>query len=303
MPELPEVEHTRKNLGRWMHGARIVAARALDRIVVPKKAAFDRLAGRRVDTIERRGKWLKLALDDGTLLFAHLGMTGDWQRHDTTPKALRFERARIDLAKGSSRWSVRYVDARRLGRILVTRDDTPTWRKLGPDPLGDGIDEIRLAARLARRKKRSIKEVLMDQTVLAGVGNIQAIEALWRAKIDPRSDATALDDAHIHTIARAIRWTIDRTLADLTRPDGGEDNPFMIYGRKGTPCPRCKTALHRIELGGRTTTFCPGCQVLLKKTRSKARRAPGVRVGGRRTPTSASRRGARRAGARRASHR
>ena len=100
----------------------------------------------------------------------------------------------------------------------------------------------------------------MDQRVLAGVGNIQAIEALWKAKIDPRSRASTLERADVVRIAAGLRWTIARTLADLEKGDDGVENPFTIYGRRGTPCPRCKTLLARVELGGRTTTFCPGCQ-------------------------------------------
>jgi formamidopyrimidine-DNA glycosylase len=101
----------------------------------------------------------------------------------------------------------------------------------------------------------------MDQTVLAGVGNIQAIEALWKAGVDPRSRAAALETGDVRRIASGLRWTIKRTLADLAKNgmDEGE-SPFRIYGRKGEPCPRCGEALERIILGGRTTTFCPGCQ-------------------------------------------
>ena len=100
----------------------------------------------------------------------------------------------------------------------------------------------------------------MDQTILAGIGNIQAIEGLWKAGIDPRSRASAIDRADLAKLTRALRWTIARTLADLEKDGPRPDNPFRIYGRKGEPCPRCRTPLERIDLGGRTTTFCPGCQ-------------------------------------------
>jgi formamidopyrimidine-DNA glycosylase len=131
---------------------------------------------------------------------------------------------------------------------------------LGPDPLSDGIDTRALMAKLARRKKGSIRKALMDQKVLAGVGNIQAIEALWKAGIAPRSPAAALDAEDVAAVVRGLRWTIRRTLADLAKGNFGAKNPFVIYGRKGEACPRCGHALARIELGGRTTTFCPGCQ-------------------------------------------
>ena len=100
----------------------------------------------------------------------------------------------------------------------------------------------------------------MDQSVLAGVGNIQATEALWHARIDPRSPAGALAPRDVAAVVRGLRWTITRTIADLEKGRNAEDDPFVIYGHKGEPCRRCRTTLVRVVLGGRTTTFCPGCQ-------------------------------------------
>jgi formamidopyrimidine-DNA glycosylase len=263
MPELPEVELARAELARWLEGARIVGASSDDRIVLrcsPRTFA-SRLTGRRVRAVDRKGKWLRVMLDDGTRLFSHLGMTGDWiaQRDP-----VRFERATLEIARGRRRTNLRYADARRLGRLVVSSEDIAAWSALGPDPLAEGIDVDRLSEKLARRKKRSIKEALMDQSVLAGVGNIQATEALWHARIDPRSRACALSRADLRAVARGIRWTIARTLADLRkgseRWQDSDVNPFVVYGRKGEPCPRCKTPLSRVMLGGRTTTFCAGCQ-------------------------------------------
>jgi formamidopyrimidine-DNA glycosylase len=274
MPELPEVEHTRKNLVRWMQGARIAGVRTSDaRIVRPlRPAAFVRaLAGRRVVGIERRGKWLKAMLDDGRRLFVHLGMTGSFERLDEGQHEPRFTRVLFDVVRGARSRNVAYVDSRRWGRLLLADVDVPTWTSLGPDPLTDGIDVDALAAKLARRKRRTIKEALMDQSILAGVGNIQAIEALWKARIDPRSPASAMSRADLQAIAKGLRWTITRTLADLakeedrpakllsqSREDERAASPFRIYGR--TVCPRCGSALARVILGGRTTTFCPTCQ-------------------------------------------
>jgi len=262
MPELPEVEHTRRNLVRWMKGARITHMTATDaRIAKPSpRALVTRLTGRVVSAIDRKGKWLRFVLDDGARVFCHLGMTGWFEPGGAEP--LRFERASFDLVKKQKRSRVSYVDSRRWGRMELAQEDIPSWTRLGPDPLSDGIDLELLATKLARRKKSSIKEALMDQTVLAGVGNIQAIEALWKAKIDPRSRAGAMTVKDIRTIAKGIDWTIARTIADWAKGDEGEDNPFLVYGRKGTPCPRCKTLLRRAELGGRTTTWCTGCQAL-----------------------------------------
>jgi formamidopyrimidine-DNA glycosylase len=280
MPELPDVEFVRRRLDGWLRGARIVDARANDRIVVKgsAKSFAERLEGRTITRLGRRGKWLRIEIDDGTLVFGHLGMTGDFTRDGSD----RFERARLEVERRGKRATVRYVDARRLGRLVIAREDISTWTKLGPDPLLDGIDARALHEKLGRRSRRSVKEVLMDQTVLAGIGNIHAIEALWKARIDPRSNAAALDAKDVAAIVSGLRWTIQRALADLAKgddevppqagrqpegPKNGEDNPFRVYGRKGTPCPRCKTRLERVELGGRTTTFCPGCQVLRKARR------------------------------------
>lgn len=263
MPELPEVEYTRQNLVKWMQGARIVAVQTDDaRAAKPKPKAFIAgLEGRRIEAIERIGKWLRLSLDDGMKVFAHLGMTGWFELSRPGADPLRFERIGFDLERHRKRSRVAYTDSRRWGGMSLTKEDTKTWRSLGPDPLAASIDLERLEQRLARRKKTSVKEALMGQKVLAGVGNIQAIEALWRAKIDPRSKAAKMTAEDIAAIAKALKWTIARTLADLAKGPAGEKNPFKIYGRKGTPCPRCKTTLERIQLGGRTTTFCPGCQV------------------------------------------
>lgn len=270
MPELPEVEYTRKNLDRWMRGATIDAAIVRDpKAVKPSASSFARgVEGRKVRALDRRGKWLRFTLDDGALVFAHLGMTGWFELAEAGGVARRFERVAFDLSRRGKKLRVSYVDARRLGGLALAHDDTKTWKKVGPDPLLEGIDVARLRAELAVEKTRSIKEVLLDQTVLAGIGNIQSVEALWKAGIDPRSRASKLAAKDVAALARGLRWTIDRTLADLasrgtaaeTLVSAGAKNPFTIYGRKGTPCPRCKATLARIELGGRTTTFCPGCQ-------------------------------------------
>lgn len=265
MPELPEVEYVRRHLEEWLHGTHIVAARGTDALVIkPKPAALAKAKGRQVQLVERRGKRLRIALEGDVLLFSHLGMTGDWERAAIDAGPRRFERARLDVEKDGKRWSVRYVDGRRLGRLEIATKDPKSWTALGPDALAERIDVPRWATKLATRKKQSIKEALLDQTILAGVGNIQATEALWKARIDPRARASALDEKHLRALARAIHWTLDRTLADLERDstrwqEGGGD-VFVVYGRKGQPCKRCKSAYERIELGGRTTTFCPGCQ-------------------------------------------
>ena len=289
MPELPEVEHTRRMLEAWALLARITTVTVSDpRIVRPTspRTFAAKLTGQTLRALTRRGKWLRASLDDFNL-FIHLGMTG-WFTQPGCPStkekkpsktqrgrfsrtqergvagAERFERVRFELRQ---RPAIVYVDPRRWGRLIVAEGEIDAWTKLGPDPLVDGIDPEALHAKLQRRKARSIKEVLLDQTVLAGVGNIQSIEALWRARIDPRSAAHRLTLAQVSAIAAGLRWSIKRTLVDLEKGNGlaseGGDNNFRVYGRKGEPCPRCARALDRIELGGRTTTLCQGCQAFV----------------------------------------
>lgn len=269
MPELPEVEIAARNLRAWACGARVESVRIHDARVVaePAAEAFARaLRGRRIAAVDRRGKWLELTLDDGTLLFSHLGMTGKWVRREASAPAEPFERARVDLVgDDGARPSLRYRDPRLFGRLHHVREALAAFRALGPDPLVDGIDVARLHDRLARTT-RAIKDALLDQAILAGIGNIQATEALWLARIDPRAPADSLGRAAVRAIARGLETSIARTLAHESGPEityveeAGAPNPFTIYGRGGEPCPRCRAPLDRYVLGGRGTVSCARCQ-------------------------------------------
>jgi formamidopyrimidine-DNA glycosylase len=264
VPELPEVEVARRNLARWLTRQKLVRVELSPRVFVGRAGFAKKLCGHTMKDVERRGKQLRLDFDGDLQLFSHLGMTGKWVLRDPDDPPQRFERARLD----SARRSVRYLDPRLLGRLRSSSEGEgapPTWYALGPDPLLDGIDIVRLHNKLARRKK-SIKETLLDQALLAGVGNIQAAEALWRARINPTRRADSLDVAEVKALAKGIHGSIADTLA---REDGPEityveepnaDNPFDVYGKQGEPCPRCKTTLVRITQGGRSTVFCPRCQ-------------------------------------------
>lgn len=253
MPELPEVEVVRRELLK-LRGGRIQRIEANDARIVDQRVG---IVGRRVREVGRRGKWLRLALD-GAIVFSHLGMTGDWivTTHDAPP--LRFERVRIDVEKRSAR----YTDPRRFGRFVTAKDDIDAWRELGPDPLLDGIDEAHVLG-VMKKRRRTVKEVLMDQTLLAGVGNILAIEALFEARVDPRRSSRSVTKREVHAIARALRSIIRRTIAHDERLVAGKRSrsPFRIYGRAKDPCPRCGGKLRQIVLGGRGTTFCTSCQV------------------------------------------
>jgi formamidopyrimidine-DNA glycosylase len=256
-----------------MRGARIVAVHATDRYVLrpASPAAFRRaLVGRTVRAAGRRGKWLRLELDGGWLLFSHLGMTGDWEKCAAPGAAGQpSERARLDLERDGRAVSVAYVDARRFGRLRAAHEDIPEWAALGPDPIADGLVARSLAARLAS-SRRAVKEVLMDQTALAGIGNILASEALWIAGIDPRSRSDVLTPADVTAVVEGIRAAIRQELRHkpagafdlrVRTPAGSGRKCRRVYGRAGEPCPRCGTTIARITLGGRTTALCRGCQV------------------------------------------
>ena len=268
MPELPEVEHARRSLEGWLVGTRIASitvhdARILDEGVRPAEVR-SALEGRRVKAIERRGKWLRIALDQGAF-FSHLGMTGKWVKARPDDAPVRLERVRLDVLAGRTRRSVRYQDARLFGRFAAPAEDLPVWSELGPDPLVDGIDVDALQAKLARRKL-AIKPTLLDQTVLAGVGNIYATEALFAARIDPRRPARDLSRAEITALARALRQSIAKALKRDAGPtityveEAGASNPFAIYGSEGSKCPRCRRPLAKMILAGRGTVFCSDCQ-------------------------------------------
>lgn len=266
MPELPEVELARKGLAKWLpRGTKLRSIHVQDaRVVKPSAKALRDLEGAEVKSVERRGKWLRIVLRDGRRLFSHLGMTGEWARVKSDAPTERFERVRFEVEKGGTKNSVLYVDARMFGHVIAAKEDTASWKKLGTDPLVDGIDVDALAARLAKRKK-AIKEVLLDQSLLAGVGNILAIESLWRAKVSPKKRASTLTPAQVKAIAKGVMDAIHATIAAqegerASYVNAGGPNPFKVYGRKNEPCPRCKTPIARIVLGGRGTYFCPHCQ-------------------------------------------
>ena len=283
MPELPEVEVARHNLARWAVGRTIdsaVADQAALRVLRPATArSLAQLVGARVLAVERTGKALlwTLAPRRGSAgarlgVYAHLGMTGKWLRR-APGDPVRFARLRLTL--DDERLLV-YADPRLLGRFLVVGGADfarlPEVARLGPDPLRDGVDADRLGAGLLRTR-RAVKVALLDQSLLAGLGNIQANEALARAGIDPRRPASTLTAAEVRRLASAILATLEATLADfsahgflddradITYLEEGADNPFLVYGRAGERCRRCRRAeVVRVTLGGRGTFRCPRCQ-------------------------------------------
>jgi formamidopyrimidine-DNA glycosylase len=278
VPELPEVEIAARNLRRWTTGRSIRAADA-DATAIVRPRGLAALVDTRVRAVDRVGKHLLVTLARGRAggeaivgLWSHLGMTGKWLRRAPGVSPARFSHARLTLDDGSV---LHYCDMRRFGRLRVVPgarwDAIPTLAALGPDPLRDGVDAAKLHGRLAR-VRLPVKVALLDQTVLAGVGNIQASEACFGARLDPRRAASSLTRAEVGRLARAILSSIRYTLARFAKDgaDAGdgeivyveenrESNPFKVYGRAGAPCPRCGGTIKRIVQAQRSTFFCAAC--------------------------------------------
>lgn len=269
MPELPEVEFAARHLRKWLSGRRIARVEAEDtRIVRPSKPAqLQALAGHKLESLERRAKYMLLTFDGGLGALSHLGMTGKWvRRKEGDPE--RFSRLRLFLDDHAV---LHYVDMRLFGAFRLMDAEQlhkePSVAALGPDPLEDGIDAKLLGERLARTK-RPLKIALMDQTVIAGLGNIHAAEALYRAKLNPKRAANKLKPEELQRLLKGIYATINHALKAEEDPGDGEivyveeggKNPFLVYDRLGQKCRRCKTPIAKFTQGGRTTYWCPTCQ-------------------------------------------
>jgi formamidopyrimidine-DNA glycosylase len=265
MPELPEVESVRRQLDPELSGRRVTDAWSDPIPTVPREFVdVERLPGRAIESVGRRGKFLICPLDDGLELVMHLGMTGSFRFDLDDP----YVRARVWLDDGRV---LAFRDPRRFGRMAVVEKGDysaiPTLANLGPEPLSDEFDRARFAAALARTTS-PVKPFLLSQKPVAGVGNIYADEALWRARIHPtsrrvgRARADALHDAIRHVLSDAIdrEGTTFRDYRMVNGASGRNATYLVAYGREGAPCPRCKTPMRKMVLGGRGTTYCPRCQ-------------------------------------------
>ena len=271
MPELPEVETVRRRLLPHLSGRTLAEVEVLDHRLTdpePPEAVAARLQGLRIETLGRRGKYLIAVLDDGAALLVHLRMTGNLLWLEQPPEAdPRFLRARALLDDGSY---LAYTDARRFGTWRVAEDGADAWLagKLGPEPLGDWA-----AADLARAfagRKAPVKAAILDQRVVAGVGNIYADEALFAAKIHPAAPAGRLSRARIARLHVAVVAALEAgieaqgaSIRDFRTPDGGYGSTqerFVAYGRGGEPCVTCGTPLRRTVIAQRGMAYCPRCQ-------------------------------------------
>jgi formamidopyrimidine-DNA glycosylase len=212
------------------------------------------LRGARVRTVERRGKHQLFVLEDGRVLHAHFRMTGDWQVDAASDALPRFARAAITFTDGSR---VVLDDPRALSTLDLHPADAPPELGLGLEPSDPTLTPDALRSAFAKRRG-PIKPVLLDQRIIAGLGNIYSAEALWHAKISPRARASTLSRQRVTALLRAIRKVIAK--ATGARYTDSSVSRLAVYDRAGKPCRRCKTTIRRITQAGRSTYYCPSCQ-------------------------------------------
>jgi len=270
MPELPEVETTVRGLEHVLKGRRIrrLEARRADlRRAFPKDLG-QRLTGALVTSLARRAKYGLINTDRGDTMVFHLGMSGAWR---IDPHELgKHDHLLIETDEGRR---LHLRDPRRFGSVdLVPTEDMTEWpafKALGPEPLDGSIDGRWLKERFSGRTA-AVKLLLLDQRIVAGLGNIYACEALFRARIDPRRAAGKVSRAKLDMLAMAIPAVLEdairaggSTLKDFAAPDGELgyfSKQFDVYDREGKPCRNCAGMVKRIVQGGRSTFFCPSCQ-------------------------------------------
>ena len=257
MPELPEVEHAVQRLRVALVGRRIVRARALHQSMrrALSPARLRALAGRVVRAVTRRGKHQLLHLDDGALLHVHFRMNGDWETHAAGATAPRHVRFAMELDDGTI---VVLTDSRALATVAFVRSaaDLP---ELGPEADDQTIAPAVLRAALSSRSA-PIKMALLDQRLLAGIGNIYASESLWHARVSPMARARSLTLARVARLLAGIRRALARGMTRDGRYAEGSSHEFRVYDREGEPCRRCSARIKRVTQGQRSTYFCPRCQ-------------------------------------------
>ena len=272
MPELPEAETIARGLNAILPGriVRDVEVLRADVVKGPARAFAAAVAGRGVRKVGRRGKNVVLTLDDSTRMVVNLGMTGRVMTGNgpgpdprSTHPAVVFH-----LADGGR---VTYDDVRRFGLLTAVSDSQwSRWSgRLGPEPLARGFTAARLH-RILARSRSPVRSLLLDQRRIAGVGNIYAVEALWSARIHPRTPANRIGRTPAARLHRALRrvlrnairagGTTLRNYRDATGEEGRFGRVLRAYGREGEPCSRCRTPIERIVFGGRSAFRCPRCQ-------------------------------------------
>jgi formamidopyrimidine-DNA glycosylase len=270
MPELPEVETTRRGIEPWVRGRRVARVTVRQpRLRRPvSRALASALTGETIDSVERRAKYLLLGTAAGTAIL-HLGMSGSLRICRPAPAPGPHDHVDLELDDGRV---LRFTDPRRFGLLLWTRADPldhPLLARLGPEPLGEAFGGAHLHA-LSRGRRTAVKNFIMDGRIVVGVGNIYASESLHRAGIHPLRAAGRVSAARYDRLAGCIREVLAEaiaaggtTLRDFT---GGDGRPgyfahhLNVYGHAGEPCPGCGAPIRQRVIGQRASYFCPGCQ-------------------------------------------
>lgn len=268
MPELPEVETTRRGVAALIQGARVAAVTVRQASLRWRVEIPPGLVGQRLETIGRRAKYLLFTFDLGTLI-VHLGMSGSLRVLPHTTPYLKHDHVEVVFGDGQA---LRLNDPRRFGSVHWHPGDPEShWllSELGPEPLERGFDGTYLKGR-ARTKRQAVKNFIMDGRVVVGVGNIYANEALFLAGIRPTVAANRVTLAGYDELAGRIRHVLaaaiqmgGTTLRDFVNQDGNPGyfkQSLNVYGREGLPCVACEAELSGIRLGGRATVFCKKCQ-------------------------------------------
>jgi formamidopyrimidine-DNA glycosylase len=275
VPELPEVETVRRGLEEFVVGRRIRTVevfhpRAIRRHVAGAADFASQLEGRRIDGAKRRGKYLWLPMGDDALL-AHLGMSGQLL---VGPESAPIDpHVRVRFTFDDDRTDLRFTDQRTFGHLLVSQGgaELPSViAHIAPDPLEPAFDPAALSARI-RARRTGIKRALLDQSLVSGVGNIYADEALWRSKLHfaratdrlRRGEVTTLIGAVTDVLTEALGaggTTFDSLYVNVNGDSGYFDISLNVYGREGEPCPRCGTPIRRDPFMNRSSYTCPVCQ-------------------------------------------
>lgn len=286
MPELPEVETVRRGLEPWVVGKKIKDIQLVHkggnraRVIAPIHTA----KGARVNALKRRGKFLWFELDRDHALVAHLGMSGQFIIQNRKTPDEKHLRVRIDC--GNRNQEIRFIDQRTFGWVAIDElveegsDLLPaSVARIAPDIFDPKFDRKKVIAKL-EKKKSAIKRVLLDQSVMSGVGNIYADEALWLARIHPERISSTLKESEVDTLLKAVKTVMRRALKQggtsfdsLYINVNGESGYFAVeleaYGQEDEPCSRCGKQIKRIVFGNRSSHFCPNCQKNPKKTAVK----------------------------------
>jgi formamidopyrimidine-DNA glycosylase len=270
MPELPEVETIVRDLEPVLRGAKFVNIETTHApAVVSFDYDFDVLRDKDVLAIERRGKFINLFFEDDFVVTIHLRMSGRLLIKDKTENPLKFERTRIDF----DGCSLRFCDMRKFGKVWLNRVDNYEEKtgisRLGVEPLGNGLD-LKMFLKIFRGRRGVVKKWLLDQSMIAGIGNIYADEACFYAGVRPDSRMENLSPLELEKLFEAIikalkqgvvnRGTSIADFADAYGRNGKNQELLYVYGRGGKECFNCKTKLEKVRLVGRGTVFCPSCQ-------------------------------------------